>query len=156
MTKIRLFQEQDNESVIKIFRKHWNDEDFITELSNALKDALNDTSDYCFLVAETSTGEIMGVGGFKPIDDYFIPFIKTDAPVELYVIAVKEQGIGVGYQIKTALVNVAMNCDYKEIVLFSPNTHNLSWKFHDALGFKRLGVVVPPDDDEGQIWSRVF
>lgn len=148
--QITNFTEQDREQVESIFSMYWNDPIFLKELSDAITD-----NPEKFYVAK-DRDEVVGVLGYKNPPDYFNEFVKTDNPVELYVIASKYKRKGIGMNLKEKMIDVAREKGFSEIVLFSPGTHDSSWEFHDTLNFQRMGEVTPPDDDVGHVWSRVL
>lgn len=146
---IREFQENDKEKVEQIFALYWTDPEFLKELSGELGENGR------FFVAEENN-EIVGIVGFKKLADYLKPFTLTNNPVEFYVIASKYKKQGIGEKLKVRLIEEVQKAGFTEILLFSPNTHNESWPFHDKLGFERVGEVTPPEDEIGQVWRKVF
>jgi L-amino acid N-acyltransferase YncA len=154
---IREYKQGDQEAVEKIFAMYWTDPEFLKELSDELQLFIKMTlnKDLGFFVSEEN-GEITGIVGFKKLADYFKPYTTTDISIELYVIAVKYKGKGIGKELKIKLVEEAKKMEFKEILFFSPNSHSESWNFHDSLDFKRVGEVIPPDDEIGQIWRKIL
>ena len=154
---IRNFEKKDENEVKAIFSLYWTDPEFLKELADELLLHLNDqtSKDQKFFVAE-ERGEVLGIAGLKKIPDYLKSFSVTTDPVELYIIAVKDKGRGIGKQLKSKLIEEAKNNGFSEILLFSPNTHNESWPFHDTLGFERVGEVIPPEDEVGQVWRKII
>lgn len=154
---IREFQESDRKSVEEIFALYWTDPEFLKELSGELQLYIERglTKDSGFFVAEEQS-EIIGIVGFKKLDDYLKPFTQTKNPTEFYVIAVKQKRSGVGEKLKLKLIEEVKKLGFSEIILYSPGTHDESWNFHDRLGFERLGEVTPPDDNVGQVWKKVL
>ena len=154
---IREFQENDRKATEEIFSLYWTDPEFLKELSNELQLYIKkDPNKNCsFFVAEENN-EILGIAGFKKLADYFRPYVLTNNPVELYVIAVKYKRKGIGEKLKLKLIEEAQESGFSEIFLFSPNSHDESWGFHDGFGFKRVGEVTPPDDEIGQVWQKIL
>lgn len=74
----------------------------------------------------------------------------------MYVIASKYKRKGIGGKLKAQLIEEVRRIGFSEILLFSPNSHDESWGFHDKLGFERAGDVTPPDDEVGQVWRKVL
>lgn len=154
---IRKFKEDDREMVEKIFSLHWTDPEFLKELSEALQPPTNSNQDCdsTFYVAEEDN-EILGVVAYRKLPDYLKPFSKEERSVELYVIAVKNKRKGVGRKLKQRFMDEVKKLSYNEILLFSPNSHSDSWKFHDLFDFERVGEVTPPEDDIGQVWRKIL
>ena len=141
----------------EIFSLYWTDPEFLKELSNELQSYIKraPNKDYGFFVAEENN-EILGIVGFKKLADYLKPYVLTNNPVEFYVIAVKYKRKGTGEKLKLKLIEEAQRSGFGEILLFSPNSHDESWDFHDRLGFERAGEVTPPDDEIGQVWRKIL
>ncbi|MEQ1561724.1 MAG: hypothetical protein ABL899_03350, partial [Nitrospira sp.] len=72
------------------------------------------------------------------------------------IIAVKYKRTGIGKILKLKLIEEVSKSGFSEIILYSPGSHNESWKFHDILGFERAGEVTPPEDDIGQVWRKIL
>ena len=53
------------------------------------------------------------------------------------------------------LIEEVKKMGFGEILFFSPNSHDESWNFHDLLDFERVGEIIPPDDEIGQIWRKI-
>lgn len=146
--EIRRYRQEDSNSVKNILKLYWNDPEFIEEVEDLL-----DNSECLFLVVQRDD-DIVGFAGSQKLPDYFKPFSKGKNPIELYVIAVTEKRTGVGLKLKTALIEEAKKSGHDEILIFSPTTHDSSWKFHDTLGFEQVGKVTPPEDGEGLVWRK--
>lgn len=148
---IREFQESDQKTAEEIFALYWTDPEFLKELSEELQSYIRKTSEKNsgFFVAEEH-GEILGIIGFRTLASYLKPYTLTDKPTELYVIAVKYKRKGVGEK----LIQEAREFSFSEILLYNPNSHNESWGFYEKLGFKKVGEVMPPDDDTGFVWQK--
>jgi L-amino acid N-acyltransferase YncA len=56
--------------------------------------------------------------------------------------------------LKSFIISLIKEKGFSEILLYSPETHKESWKFHDTLGFERVGEVIPPDDEVGMVWRK--
>ena len=154
---IRDFNERDRKAVEEIFAMYWTDPEFLEELSCELQACIERNPDEpCrFFVAEEN-GEILGIVGYKKLADYLNEWAVTDNPVELYVIASKYKRKGIGEKLKLKLVDELRETGFKEILLYSPNSHSDSWGFHDILGFERVGETIPPEDEVGQVWRKIL
>ena len=154
---IREFKQSDQKTVEEIFALYWTDPEFLEELSNELQSFIKMplSKDLGFFVAEDND-EVVGIVGFKKLADYFKPYTKTNNPIELYVIAVKSKGKGIGKKLKIKFIEEVEKMGFGEILFFSPNSHDESWNFHDSLDFERVGEITPPDDEIGQVWRKIL
>lgn len=154
---IRELQKIDQKAVEKIFSLYWTDPEFLKELSDELSSCIkkDPNKDCGFFVAEEN-GEILGIVGFKKLADYLKLYASTINPVEFYVVAVKYKRKGIGERLKLRLIEEVRKSGFTEILLFSPNSHDESWGFHDQMGFKRIGEVTPPEDEIGQVWQKIL
>lgn len=156
----RDFQKNDRESVEAIFALYWTDPVFLKELSQKLQMVIDNTQE-CrdqqihFFVAEEE-GEIIGIGGFMVAPEYLRKYAKTDNPVEFYILASKYRGKGTGGNVRTKMIEEARKLGFTEVVLYSPNSHKESWSFHDSLGAERIGEVIAPDRELGQVWRKLL
>ncbi|MBI4993556.1 GNAT family N-acetyltransferase [Candidatus Wolfebacteria bacterium] len=141
----------------EIFALYWTDPEFLKELLSELQLYVKKTpkKDSGFFVA-TENSEILGIVGFKKLANYLKPYALTNNPVEFYVIAVKYKRRGIGKTLKLKLIEEARRLGFTEILLYSPNSHSESWRFHGKLGFERAGEITPPDDDIGQVWRKIL
>jgi len=157
---VRNFKKEDKKQVENIFAMYWTDQEFLKKLSDKLEMCINQTQEYFdgkyrFFVAEKN-GEIVGVAGMRSAPAHMKVYAETDNPVEFYVLASKYKGQGIGKALRLKRMEEAKNLNFTEIVFYSPNSHSDSWKFHDKLGFQRLGEVIAPDGEPGQIWRKVL
>jgi L-amino acid N-acyltransferase YncA len=154
---IREFQKRDKKASKDIFSLYWTDPEFLNELSNYLQSYIDEgpTRDLGFFVAEEND-EILGIAGFKKVAGYLTSFALTNKPAELYVIASKYKGKGIGTKLKLKLIEKIKDLGFSEILFFSPNSHQESWDFHDKFGFERIGEVTPPEDKIGQAWRKIL
>lgn len=144
---IRTLESRDTEHVEKIFDLYWSD-DFRRHLSERIK---TETSDFKWIVAEEN-GDVVGVAASRTAPERMRQYAKTKKVVELYVIAAKYKGKGIGTVLRNLLIEEAIRNGYTEAVFFSGDTHQDSWAFHDHSDFKRVGSAVAPDGEQGQIW----
>ncbi|MBI2278446.1 MAG: GNAT family N-acetyltransferase [Candidatus Brennerbacteria bacterium] len=157
---IRDFQKNDLESSEEISTLYWNDLEFLKELSDTLKMYINQTEEcinekYRFFVAEEK-GEIVGIAGFRNAPDYLRQHAKTNNPAELYIIAVKYKGRGIGKELRLKILEEGKNIGFTEIILYSPNSHEKSWVFYEKSGFERIGEITAPDGEPGQVWQKLY
>ncbi len=153
---IRPFQTSDLASVTEIFNLYWKD-DFGRNLEYKLKryiknDPLLLEQDFKIFVAEKQ-GEVVGVAIIRKAPPYMAKYAQTINPAELYVLAVKHQGQGIGTALTDARINEAKKEGFTEVVLFSGETHQDSWKFHDS-HFERVGPGIAPNGEKGYIWRK--
>jgi len=102
-------------------------------------------------------GEIVGVVGIRKAPDFLKKEADTDKPAELYVIASKIKTEGIGSLLVKKMIEVAKELSFTEIIGYSPETHNSSWRFYESLGFAQGGIVKDPDDSyPGMIWKKII
>jgi ribosomal protein S18 acetylase RimI-like enzyme len=80
-------------------------------------------------------------------------FTHSKNPAELYIIAVKNRGRGIGTLLITEVLKEVAELGYSEIVLYSGETHKESWEFYDNYGFKRVRGALAPDGEKGFVWT---
>lgn len=139
--KIREYEDADRESVEKIFAQYWNDNEFVIELLHNI-----DTRKGHYYVAEKE-GEVVGVAGYRDAPEYLKAHAKTKKPAELYIVASRHPGEGIGSALLAKIEEGAKHDSFTEIECYSPETHNSSWKFYERLGFVQHGVINDPEDD---------
>ena len=82
---------------------------------------------------------------------------NTDKSAELYIIASKYQNKGIGNLLGQKLIEEVKKLQFTEIVCYSPETHNSSWKFYEKLGFTQHGIIKDPDDGcPGMLWKKTI
>lgn len=157
---IREFQSEDLEAAKDIFALYFTDPEFLEELSNSLKMFVEQTDEgieqkYRFFVAEENN-EIVGVAGLRCAPDYLRVLVQTNNPAEFYITVSKYKNKGIGEALRLKRLEEAKELRFTEIVLYSPDSHQESWGFHDRLGFERAGSVIAPDGEPGQVWRMLL
>ena len=157
--KIRKLNKEDVKDVGKIFDLYWSGS-FRERLTERLRDYVNKSKDSVeqglkYFVAEKDK-EIVGVAAFRKVQGHMIGYTTTKNPVEFYIIAVKYKGKGIGTALRAKRIEEAKKLGYTEAVLFSSETHNDSWKFHDNSDFKRVDDAIAPNGEDGKIWRMIF
>ena len=148
--EIREYNQQDEVPVKSIFAQYWTDPEFLNELAENLNNR-----DCNFYVADKE-GEIVGVAGIRKAPNFLSVHADTDNSAELYVIASKRQNEGIGSLLVQRVIEEAEKLQFTEILGYSPETHNSSWKFYDALGFTKHGIINDPEDGyPGMLWKKV-
>ncbi|MDQ5957166.1 MAG: putative acetyltransferase [Patescibacteria group bacterium] len=133
-----------------IFRIYWTDEEFLNELSDNLE-----SSDCNFYIA-LNIDEVVGVVGVRKVKNFLLDHTNTDNPCELYIIASKSKNKGVGSALLQHIINECKRMYYTELICYSPETHDSSWRFYEKNGFVSLGIVNDPDDGyPGMVWRRL-
>lgn len=156
---IRPMLKTDLLAVLDIISQHWSD-DFNVHISNRFKDftehpeTYND-QDFIFLIAEENN-EIVGIAGMRKAPDAMKIYSITPNPAEFYILAVKYKNKGIGTALRNFRIQEAKKLGYTEIVLFSSETHQDSWKFHDDSNFKRVGTAIAPNGEKGIIWQMIL
>lgn len=142
---IRRLESQDIGEVEKIFDLYWSG-DFRRHLSERLN-----TADLKWIVAEEND-KVVGVASSREAPERMKQHAKADKVVELYVLAAKYRGGGIGTALRNKVIEEAKREGFNEAVLFSGETHQDSWNFHDQSDFHRAGETIAPDGEKGQIW----
>lgn len=156
MATIRPFEEKDLSAVKCIFDMHWHD-DFRDNLHSKLEKYIagdRELQDQKFkLFVAEEDGSILGVSAIRDLQDHMKEHAVTDCPAEWYVVAVNEIGKGVGSALMSHMLNTARHEKYKEVILFSGESHQDAWKFHDK-HFKRIAENTAPNGEKGYVWRR--
>lgn len=148
---IRDYNTKDAGAVKKIFEQYWTDKDFLNELAENLSN--NETGFYVM----DDGGSLEGVIGFREINGYLKNYSKTKKPVELYIVAAKTKNKGVGTKLVQKVLEDTKKEGFTEMLCYSPETHDSSWKFYEGLGFTKGGIIVDPEDDcPGMLWAKTF
>lgn len=156
---IRELHKNDILAVKNIYEMYWSG-DFKENLVKKLSGYIENSSDvtqqsFKYFVVEND-GEVIGVAGYRNAPEHMMEFISTEYPAELYIIAVKTRGEGVGKTLIEKVKAELKQCNYTEVVLYSGETHKESWGFYDHLGFERVSESVAPNGEKGQIWRMVL
>jgi L-amino acid N-acyltransferase YncA len=156
---IKVLNTADIPAVEEIFDLYWSGE-FRVRLSERVKEhfkqsPVSQEQEFMVFVAKEND-EVVGVAAFRKLPERMKEYTTTDNPAELYVIAAKYRGRGIGSALRTEVIQAAKKLGYTEIVFFSGDTHQDSWSFHDNSEFKRVGASVAPDGELGQIWRMVL
>ncbi|MEK6741685.1 MAG: GNAT family N-acetyltransferase [Nanoarchaeota archaeon] len=152
---VRELKKQDVGEVESILGLYWSGnlkERFIKRL----RDFADQTPEsieqrYRYLVAEESEN-VRGVVVFRNAPDSMKQYTTAMNPVELYIIAVRNKGQGVGSVLRTRGIEEMKRMGYTEAVLYSAENHRDSWNFHDNSDFRRAGQAVAPNGESGLIW----
>ena len=155
---IRLLKKEDIKPVEKIFDLYWTDS-FRKNLSDKLEKYINNDSNlknqgFKFFVTEEN-GEVVGVAGIRKLPEHMKKHSTTNNPAEFYVLAVKNQGQGIGSSLTLQRMEEAKKDGYTEVVLFSGEKHQSSWKFHDKY-FDRIGFTEAPNGESGYVWRKLI
>ena len=152
-------KKKDVSSIEDIFALYWPDAEFRERLSNRLNDTVNNAPDSIeqrlkYFVAEDD-GQVVGATGFRKVPEHMREFTKTLNPAELYILAVKNRGGGVGKLLVNRVLDEITRLGYTEAVLYSGETHKDSWEFYDHLGFEVVGPATAPNGELGQVWRMI-
>lgn len=134
-----------------IFKTYFDDPEFLQELDDGL---INIKYSF-YLILEN--GEVLGVAGIRGVNNFLSDYVLTSNPAELYIIASKYKGKGVGSKLLNYVIEECNKINYTELICYSPETHDSSWKFYQSNGFIKCGIVNDPDDGcPGMVWRRVL
>ncbi len=156
---IRGLESKDESAVEAIYDLYWSG-DFRQNLTKRLKGFVAADQEvvdqkFVYLIAEEA-GEVLGVLAFRRAPDRMREFTMTKDPAELYILAVKKRGQGVGRTLAKGALEEIRKAGYTEIVLYSGETHKDSWDFYDQLGLERVGDAVAPNGENGKIWRMLL
>ncbi len=157
---IRPLQKEDVSAIEEIYNLYWPAQEFREKLSRRLKEYIVQTADtieqgFTYFVAGKDN-EVAGIAGFRKVPSHMAEFAKTERPAELYILAVKKRGEGVGKALMNKVVEEMKSLEYTEIVFYSGETHKESWGFYAHLGFERVRESVAPDGEKGFVWRMEF
>lgn len=157
---IRNLQKDDVKGVEDIYTLYWSDPEFRERLSNRLMIAVDNTPEsierkYRYFVAEDS-GNVVGIIGFRKVPGHMIEFAKTENPAEIYILAVRNRGGGIGKALVEKALNEIRDAEYTEVVVYSSDSHKETWGFYDHLGFERVCLALAPNGEPGQIWRMIM
>lgn len=146
--QIKKYNKNNKEKVENVFKLYWNDPEFLSELSENLE------SDNCKFYTALDGDNLCGVIGIRRVGNFLKKYISTNKAIELYIIASKAKNKGVGTVLFKNILNKCKKYGYTEIICYSPETHNDSWRFYEKNGFTSLGIVTDPDDGcPGMLWK---
>jgi len=159
---IRELQKSDEEQIEEIYDLYWAGSDMRGSFSHRLKIAINNEPAYLerrykYFIAEDA-GEVVGIVGIRMIrpSDFMRKFTKTLNPSEIYVLAVKNRGQGIGRKLIERALDEIKAQGYSEAVLYSSESHQDAWGFYDHLGFERVGPALAPNGEAGYVWRMEF
>lgn len=152
---IRELELRDVPEIERIYDLYWSDS-FRENLSKRLSRYVEKSPEiveqkFKYFVAEEN-GEVVGVSAFRKAPESMKKFTKTSNPAELYILAVKYKGKGVGTSLRNKGIEEAKKHGYTEVIFYSGETHQDSWSFHDNSDFKRVGEMIAPNGEKGQVW----
>lgn len=152
---IRELNKDDVSAVKDIYELYWSG-DFKDNLINRLRGYVENAPEviqqsFKYFVAENN-GEVIGVAGYRNTPLHMIEFTSTAHPAELYILAVKNKGRGLGKMLVDKVKDELVKSKYTEVVLYSGEAHKESWGFYDHSGFERVAESVAPNGERGQIW----
>lgn len=149
--KVRKYSKKDEVEVKNIFTQYWTDNEFLNELTEELN------AEICKFYVVEKKGEVIGIAGLRKAPAYLITNANTEKPAELYVIASKYKNKGIGNFLGQKIIEEAKKLEFTEILCYSPETHNSSWKFYENLGFTSYGIIKNPDDGyPGMLWRKII
>lgn len=153
---IREFNPQDQAKVGEIFDLYWTGE-FREKAAKRVYQYLDNDPEvvkqgFKWFVAEEN-GEVVGVAASRKLPEHTQQYAQTSNPCELYLIAAKYKGKGIGTLLRDHFISEAKKLGYTEALFFSGETHQDSWAFHDNSDFKRAGSATAPDGEPGFIWQ---
>jgi N-acetylglutamate synthase-like GNAT family acetyltransferase len=131
---IRELHKNDISAVKDIYEMYWSG-DFKDNLVKRLNGYIENYPDiiqqsFKYFVTEND-GEVIGIAGYRNTPEHMMEFTSTERPAELYIIAVKNKGEGLGKTLIEKVKDGLKESKYTEVVLYSGETHKESWGFYD-------------------------
>jgi len=156
---IRKLEERDKKQVENIFDLYWNDsfrENLQEKLEGYLERNDNIISQNFNMFVLEEDNYILGVAAYRDAPSHMIEYVSTSKPAEMYVVAVKEKGKGVGTKLRDYRIQTAREEGFTELLFFSGESHKDSWGFHDNSDFERVSEALAPNGEKGYIWRMVL
>lgn len=119
-------------------------------------------SEFQYLVAVTSDGEIVGLVGMRPPGPEMLAFAVTEKPAEMinaYVDPRHRKGGGIGSFLVQELERLARAGGFTEMILNSgPRYRQSGWEFFDRMGYQRRGLTLNLYGKglHAPVWSKVL
>ena len=159
MITVRELKEEDRVDVEKLYYQYWDD-GFEEHLATRTEGFIGNDSDmmaqdFRFYVAENN-GELVGIVAYRKVPSHMMEYVITSNAAELYVIAVKQTGMGIGKQLVEKVIQLTKEKGYVELVLFSGETHSRAYKFYLDMGFKEVGDAIAPNGEKGKIIEMMY
>lgn len=137
--------------------------DEVKEDLTSLRESLGGKNGREYLVAQTSSNEVVGMMGLSVLKEPLWSFATTASPVELvnaYVHKDHRAGRGVGSSLVQYLVERATDRGFTEILLDSGLRYrNTGWGFWDRQpGFRRIGLAKRLYDPrwDTPVWQKLL
>lgn len=137
-------------------------EDEVRSVMDAMKESLTGQSNRTYLVAQTTTGELIGTMGCKIPGQDMLPFALTSNPIEIinaYVAQQHRAGKGVGRALAKAIETKAQVQGYKELLVNSgPRYKDTGWGFWTKLYGEPATIAekMYGQDGDAPVWRKVF
>ncbi len=159
MIIVRDLKKEDRVDVEKLYYQYWDD-GFEEHLAVRTEGFIGNDPDmmaqgFRFYVAE-SGNELVGIAAYRKVPFHMMEYVITSNAAELYVIAVKQTGKGIGKLLVEKVIELTKEKGYAELVLFSGETHSRAYKFYLDTGFKEVGDAVAPNGEKGKIFEMVY
>ncbi len=152
---IRSLEEKDISNVEGIYDLYWADafreklsrkiKEFISKSKKALEEKVN------YFVIEDE-GKILGAISFRTCPHLMMEYSKTPNPLEIYILAVVNQGKGVGKALVEKALEEGKSQGYTEALLYNSDLHQESRGFYLHSGFEDAGVATAPDGELGHVF----
>lgn len=131
----------------------------VEEDLSAMRESIEGQNDRAYLVADEDE-KVLGMVGFKTIDERLKEYANTDNPVEpvnLYLDP-RQRGRGLGRALMDALEQKAREEGFEEIVFCSgPRFRDTAWGFYDHLpGYLRVAVAKDyfGEGTDAPVWRK--
>lgn len=158
--QIRIIESKDLPEVAGIIELHWGGDGLKERFMKRIQDAANHTQESveqlyrCFVAEEQ--GEIVGVALLRKVQEFMKQYTSTAHAGEFYISGVKYKGRGIGHALREARIQEAKILGFKEVILYSSESHREAWSFHDKSDFTRVGQVLAPNGEPGVVWRLIL
>ncbi len=156
---IREPKRSDQPNIEELYEMYWAGQEFKNKLIKRLGDFFDQTkeiieSNFRYFVATDMEGIIVGVVGIRNVPESMRMYTTTEKGLEIYVLASRDYGKGIGKTLVNRIISLAREEDYHEIILYSGITHKDSWDFYEHIGFYKVQETTAPDGEIGTIWRK--
>ncbi len=156
---IRNAEEKDLPAIQDILALYWSG-DLRERFYSRIRDTILQTPEMveqlyrCFVAEEN--GEVVGMALLRKVQEFMRPYTSTNNAAEFYISGAKYKGRGIGRALRDARIREAKRLGFNEILLYSSESHQDAWGFHDNSDFKRIGVVLAPNGEPGTVWRLLL
>ena len=155
MKEIRGMNTMDFQAVREVLAPYFNAAELNVRMEK-IKDALENKLEnpVTYRVA-TINDKAEGLMGFRKPPEYLLPFTKSENPVELYMLFVRERIKGIGRMLVRDMEDIVRSKGFSEVVVFSALRRKDGWGFYEAVGYLDAGTL-DRRGGEGQVFTKAL